>query len=63
MAIEVLLYAITALIVINGIAVLTAIWVAIQGGRVEECRRQYWQAILKKAQREVSKDEQAKSNP
>lgn len=54
-AIEILLYAITALIVINGVAVLAALWITIQSGRVEEYRRQYWQAMLKKAQREVEK--------
>lgn len=56
-AIEILLYGITALIVINGIAVFAATWVAIQSGRVEEYRRQYWKAMLERAKREVERNE------
>lgn len=60
MAIEILLYGITALIVINGLAVLMAGWVVWKSGQVDEYKRQYWRAMLEKAQAETER--QAKSD-
>lgn len=62
-ALEILLYGIATLITINNIAVLVAVWLAFKSGQTDEYRRQYWRAMLEKAQKEVSKDEQVKNNP
>lgn len=58
MAIEILLYGITALIVTNGIAVLIAVWIAWKSGQADEYKRQYWRVMLEKAKAEM--DRQAK---
>lgn len=63
MAIEVLLYGITALIVINGVAVLIAVWIAWKSGQVDEYKRQYWRVMLEKAQKEMERQEREKSEP
>lgn len=63
MAIEVLLYGITALIVINGLAVLMAGWVVWKSSHTEEYKRQYWRAMLEKAQKEMERQEREKSEP
>ena len=56
--IEALLYSITGLIVINAIAVLVALYLAVKSGKADEHRRQYWKMMLEKAQREVEKSKQ-----
>lgn len=63
MAIEILLYGITALIVINGLAVLMAGWVVWKSGHAEEYKRQYWRAMLEKAQKEMERQEREKNEP
>jgi hypothetical protein len=52
MAIEVLLYGITGLIVINGVAVLLASWLIWKSGQVDEYKRLYWKEMLERAQAE-----------
>lgn len=41
-----LLYSITILVILNSIAIATTIWVAYNGSRVDEAKRQYWQQRL-----------------
>lgn len=63
MATEILLYGITALITINGFAVLIAVWIAWKSGQVDEYKRQYWRAMLEKAQKEMERQEREKNEP
>lgn len=63
MAIEILLYGITALVTINGLAVLIAVWIAWKSGQVDEYKRQYWRAMLEKAQKEMERQEREKNEP
>lgn len=60
MAIEILLYGITALVTINGLAVLVAVWIAWKSGQVDEYKRQYWRVMLEKAQKEMERQEREK---
>lgn len=63
MAIEILLYGITALVTINGLAILIAVWIAWKSGQVDEYKRQYWRAMLEKAQKEMERQEREKNEP
>lgn len=61
MAIEILLYGITALITINGLAVLIATWIALKNGQIDEYKRQYWRVMLENAQRAMDKQDKEKN--
>lgn len=61
MAIEILLYGITALITINGIAVLIATYIALKNGQIDEYKRQYWRVMLENAQRAMDKQDKEKN--
>lgn len=61
MAIEVLLYGITVLITINGVAVLMAGWIAWKSGQIDEYKRQYWRVMLENAQRAMDKQDREKN--
>lgn len=63
-AIEILLYGITALIVINAVAVMIATQIAWKSGQIDEYKRQYWRVMLERAQAEVAKEtERDESKP
>lgn len=41
-----LLYSITVLVILNSIAIVTILFIAYNGSRVDEAKRQYWQQRL-----------------
>lgn len=41
-----LLYSITILVILNSIAIVTILFIAWNGNRVDEAKRQYWQQRL-----------------
>lgn len=42
-----LVYSMTALVVLNSIAIAVTVWVGFKSGQVDEAKRQYWQQRLK----------------
>lgn len=43
---EILIYSITGLVVLNTIAIAVTVWVGFKSGQVDEAKRQYWQQRL-----------------
>lgn len=43
---EILVYSITVLVILNSIAIAVTVWVGFKSGQVDEAKRQYWQQRL-----------------
>lgn len=48
---EILIYSITALVVLNSIAIAVTVWVGFKTGQVDEAKRLYWQQRLENLKR------------
>lgn len=55
MILELLIYSITGLVVLNTIAIAVTVWVGFKTGQVDEAKRQYWQQRLENLKAGIDK--------